>query len=630
MTDKDKTNLSQSGKAIPAESVDPNTAATRLRPRLSPNPEPFLNNETQAVISASGIKSARLSVGYELKGRFRLLEILGEGGMGVVFKAIDLVRLGTKSHNPYVAIKVLNLALANNDVLIAGLQREWEKTHELSHPNIVRVYDFDREGDFVFMSMEYLMGKPLTQIIRETAISGGLNLEQAWPIIRSMGSALAYAHKNNIVHSDFKPGNVFVGDSGDVKVLDFGIASRLGQADIEETIFDARAEGGLTPPYASFEMINGSRADPRDDIYAFGLVVYELLTGKHPYNRKPASAVFLEQRKGHKLTPSPIYCLNRKQWQLLKSALEILQEERPAKLDEWLNHFDPKISSKWLYPFVSGVALILLGIAGLILFQSNQKPTPLPIIEKSGSLESPPPKTVAKPPLADAGNTTHGIVGEPILLNGGFSRSLDGSPLSYSWRLIDKPDGSNSILFKSDTVSPEFIPDKVGDYSAELVVTDGNNSRSTPVLMIINVAQAAKLQAELLHEATSKDGTLFLAASKPEYHIGDELKLSFRLTKAGYLRIAYVSSVGEVNNLLPNKYQSSKVKPDLTYQMPPKAKSFKLQISGPVGIDKIVAVFSENPIPKAKNIANSDGSIANEFQNLTESTAVIQYGVLKK
>jgi serine/threonine protein kinase len=630
VTDEDKTNLSQSGKAIPAGSVDPNTAATRLRPRLSPEPGSFLNDETQVTISASESKSAHLSVGYELKGRFRLLEVLGEGGMGVVFKAIDLVRLGTKSHNPYVAIKVLNLALANNDVLIAGLQREWEKTHELSHPNIVRVYDFDREGDFVFMSMEYLMGRPLTQIIRETANSGGLKLEQAWPIIRGMGNALAYAHKNNIVHSDFKPGNVFVTDSGDVKVLDFGIASRLGQTDFDETIFDARAEGGLTPPYASFEMINGSRADPRDDIYAFGLVVYELLSGKHPYNRKPASAVFLEQRKGHKLTPPPISGLNRKQWQLLKSALEILQEERPAKLDEWLNHFDPKISSKWLYPFVGGVALVLLGVASFIIFQPDRKPTRLPTIEKTGSLESPASKTEVSPPLANAGNTTHGMVGEPILLNGGLSRSLDGSPLTYSWRLIDKPDGSNSILLKSSTVSPEFIPDKAGDYRAELVVTDGNNSRSIPVLMVINVEQPAKPQVEILHEATSKDGALFLAASKPEFHIGEELKLSFRLSKSGYLRIAYVSSMGEVNNLLPNKYQSSKVKSDLTYQMPPKAKSFKLQISGPVGIDKIVAVFSENPLPKAKNIANPDGSIANEFQNLTDSTAVIQYGVLKK
>jgi serine/threonine protein kinase len=629
VTDEDKTNLSQSGKAIPADPVDPNTAATRLRPRFSPDSEPFLNDEPQVTISASGFKSAHLSVGYELKGRFRLLEVLGEGGMGVVFKAIDLVRLGTKSHNPYVAIKVLNLALANNDVLIAGLQREWEKTHELSHPNIVRVYDFDREGDFVFMSMEYLMGRPLTQIIRETASSGGISLEQAWPIIRGMGNALVYAHKNNIVHSDFKPGNVFVTDSGDVKVLDFGIASRLGQADFDETIFDARAEGGITPPYASFEMINGSRADPRDDIYAFGLVVYELLTGKHPYNRKPASAVFLEQRKGHKLAPPPITGLNRKQWQLLKSTLEILQEERPAKLNEWLNHFDPKISSKWLYPFVGGVALILLGVGGFILFQSNQKPTSLPTIEKTGSLQSPPQKAVAAP-LAEAGNNTRGIVGEPIILNGVLSRSLDGSPLRYSWRLIDKPDGSNSILFKSDTVSPGFIPDKAGDYRAELVVTDGNNSRSTPVLMVINAEQPAKQHADILHEATSKDGTLFLAASKPEYHIGEELKLSFRLKRAGYLRIAYVSSVGEVNNLLPNKYQSSKVKSDLTYRMPLKAKSFKLQISGPVGIDKIVAVFSENPILKAKNIANSDGSIVNEFQNLTDSTAVIQYDVLKK
>lgn len=632
MTDEDKTKLLHGDKALLADSVDPDTA-TLHRPHVSPDPEPLLYDETLVTNSASRNKSSPLTAGYELKGRFRILEVLGEGGMGMVFKAIDIIRLETKSRHPYVAIKVLNPALAKNDVLVAGLQREWEKTHELSHPNIIRVYDFDRDGNHVFMSMEYLSGRPLAQIIREATSSGGIKLEHAWPIIRSMGNALAYAHKNNIVHSDFKPANVFVTDSGDVKVLDFGIASRLGQMDFDETIFDARAEGGLTPPYASFEMINGSRADPRDDIYAFGLVVYELLTGKHPYNRKPASTVFLEQQKGHKLIPSPIPSLNRKQWQLLKSAIEVLQEQRPAKLDEWLKHFDPKTSSKWLYPFVGGLALLLLVVGSLVFFQPSPKPTALSTVEKADDFQPPSQKTTIGPPLANAGNNVHGAVGNPIILNGGLSRSLDGSSLKYSWRIADKPVGSNSTLIKSDTVSPQFIPDQVGNYSAELVVTDGNNIGSTPVLVAINVDRPAgqlSQTTDVLHEATSKDGMLFLAASKPKYHIGEELKLSFRLSKAGYLRVSYVSSKGEVNDVLPNKYQPSKVKPDMTYRIPPKANSFKLQISGPIGIDKIVAVFSEVPIQKVKNIVNSDGSIANELQNLADSTVTIQYSVLKK
>ncbi|MDD2759211.1 MAG: serine/threonine-protein kinase, partial [Methylomonas sp.] len=178
---------------------------------LSASSESLLSSTPASGQSAESQQTTpRLGVGELLKGRFQIVEILGEGGMGVVFKAVDSRKLEARSKNPYVAIKVLNPALASNPTLIAGLQRECEKAQELSHPNIITVYDFDRDGDKVFMSMEYLVGRPLTGIIRQAGDAGGIQLEKAWPIIRQMGQALAYAHKKNIVHSDFKPANVFV------------------------------------------------------------------------------------------------------------------------------------------------------------------------------------------------------------------------------------------------------------------------------------------------------------------------------------------------------------------------------------------------------------------------------------
>ena len=632
MAEEDKTKLLHDAKTMFVDGQDPALAVTFFRPPANTDVELLSTDVTLVTDSAQKNQTAQLGPGYVLKGRFRILEVLGEGGMGKVYKALDLIRQETKSKNPYVAIKVLTPSLARNSVLIAGLQREWEKTHELSHPNIVRVYDFDRDGDYVFMSMEYLVGKPLTQTIKESISTGGIKLDKAWPIIHSMGNALAFAHKNNIVNSDFKPANVFVTDSGDVKILDFGIASRLGQMEVDETIFDARAEGGHSPPYASFEMLNGSRADPRDDIYAFGLVVYELLAGKHPYDRKPASTVFLEQRKGPKVSPQPIPGLNRKQWHLLKSAIEVLQEQRPANINEWLNHFDPKSSSKWLYPMVGGVVIILLGVGGLLYFQPNSKNIPLPVEEKP-SFKYPPPNTVVEPPLAEAENNLHGFVGIPLTLNGGLSRSLDGSPLKYSWRLTSKPVGSASFLDSPNSVSPHFTPDQIGSYLAELIVRDGKNISSKPVLVAINVDNPVLPSPEkktVLSEATSPDGVLFLSVKKPKYHIGENLNLEFRLTKSGYLRVAYVSSTGEVSELLPNKYQGSKVKPDLTYQLPPKNKPFKLQVSGPIGTDKIVGVFSETPIQSIKKIANPDGTLTSQLQIRVESTAMVKYEILEK
>lgn len=677
MTDEDKTQLQDVKKTVAAVSLDPladsalsgqlTTVETpaRVDDGLSSGFAYAANAEQEKTIASSAlnlsthsspiretredssredaalanVSSSHLAVGDVLKGRFQILEVLGEGGMGVVFKAVDVRKLEAKSRNPYVAIKVLNPALAKNNILVAGLQRECEKAQELSHPNIITVYDFDRDSDHVFMSMEYLVGRPLSKLIREANVSGGIELERAWPIIRKMGEALAYAHKKNIVHSDFKPANVFVTDKDEVKVLDFGIASRLGQSDTDETVFDARSEGGLTPPYASFEMLNGSRADRRDDIYAFGLVVYEILTGRHPYERKPASKVFLEQRGGYKAVPRPVHGLSRKQWQLLKSAIEILQEQRPKNLDEWLQQFDPSNRSKWLYPVVGSVAGLLIGAAGFLFFQwdsrtSSDSQQTLQIPNKVNSLPTAvQDPTKSEPPLSDAGSNLQAQIGEAVVLNGGLSRSYDGSPLKYAWRMTAQPAGSNSVLLNADTAAPQFMPDQAGSYTAELVVTDAGNIVSKPATVAINVERLVQTPVQAtkaLHESTSTDGVLYLAASKPNYHIGEELELSFSLAKAGYLRVAYVSTTGEISELLPNKYQPSKVKSDVTYRIPPKANSFKLQVTGPIGVDKVVAIFSESPIPHVKTIANADGSIVNQLQSLAGSSVTIQYDVLNK
>jgi serine/threonine protein kinase len=574
-----------------------------------------------------------LAVGDVLKDRFQILEVVGEGGMGTVFKAVDVRKLEAKSRNPHVAIKVLNPNLAKNAVLVAGLQRECEKAQELSHPNIITVYDFDRDGDHVFMSMEYLVGRPLSKIIRGAG-GGGIGLELAWPIIRGMGEALAYAHKKHIVHSDFKPANVVVTDKDEVKVLDFGIASRLGQSEADETIFNARAEGGLTPPYASFEMLNGSRADPRDDIYAFGLVVYELLTGKHPYDRKPASTVFLEQRSGHGSTPAPVRGLSRKQWQLLKAAIEILQDRRPQKMDAWLHEFDPKNHSKHWY-LIAGGALLLLGATVYVGYQWSSKPVPgdPKMAAADSSQIASPETTMTGPPIADAGADLQGLVGRSVILNGGLSRSLDGGPISYVWRLIAKPAGSKASLLGVDTVSPQLPLDQAGLYTAELVVTDAKNRVSLPVSVSVQVEPpmlAVSQGTEALHEATSRDGLLYLAASQHQYHIGQELQLNLRPAKSGYLRVAYLSSTGEINELLPNQYQPGKVKAGMSYRIPPKADSFKLKITGPVGVDRIVAVFSESPIPKTAKIVNTDGGLVDELQTLADSAVTIRFSVVDK
>src|SRR5690606_31981175 len=146
------------------------------------------------------------------------------------------------------------------------LQREASRQQRLAHPNIATVYDFDRTGGIMFITMEYLDGVSLDDFIKqEVRPKGGLTPGEAMPIIEGMCSALSHAHARNSVHADFKPGNCFITGSRQLKVLDFGIAramkdpARAG----DETLFDPRSIGALTPAYASPEMLeNTADADP--------------------------------------------------------------------------------------------------------------------------------------------------------------------------------------------------------------------------------------------------------------------------------------------------------------------------------------------------------------------------------
>ncbi len=216
--------------------------------------------------------TGEMGVGSIIKQRFRLLEVLGIGGMGKVYKGIDLLKEEAKDKNPYCAIKLLNEDFKDHPESFIALQRESSRQQKLAHPNIATIYDFDRiggPGTPVYITMEFMDGKPLNEFIKkDVRKKGGIPFEEANPFIKGMGAALIYAHERRIVHSDFKPGNAFLLKSGEVKVLDFGIARAVKNpitGEAEKTLFDPGKLGALTPAYASLEMLEGEDPDTRDD-----------------------------------------------------------------------------------------------------------------------------------------------------------------------------------------------------------------------------------------------------------------------------------------------------------------------------------------------------------------------------
>ena len=307
-----------------------------------------------------------LGVGSVLKNRFVLKEVLGSGGMGTVFRATDLRREEAQDQQPDVAIKVLNDEFRHDPELFIALQRETKKTQLLAHPNIVTVYDFDRDGANVFMVMELLHGKPLSQFLRDEA-AGGLPFKRAWRIIKGLSLALAFAHKKNIIHSDFKPGNVFITSDHEVKVLDFGIACVATRADAkaDETVFNARDLGAMTPAYASLEMLQGAEPDPADDVYALACVSYEILAGKHPFGRLSA-----QKAMELNLQVPAIPGLDRHQRQALNHALAFRREDRTPTVSDFLDEIEPRSLKPKLV--VSLIIILLLGVAGSYYYFFNE------------------------------------------------------------------------------------------------------------------------------------------------------------------------------------------------------------------------------------------------------------------
>jgi len=303
----------------------------------------------------------QIQVGTVIKDRFELIELVGEGGMGMVFKAMDRRKIEAQDRNPYLAIKILNEQFKRHPESLKALQREARKAQDLAHPNIVTVFDFDREGSTVYMTMEYLDGESLKDIIKKNP--NGLPVQRVISLIEGMCQGLSYAHAKGIVHSDFKPGNVFINRAGVIKIFDFGIAraaktKMIGDTEGEKTTFDAATLGALTPAYASPEMFAGQDPDPRDDLFALACIAYELFSGKHPYNKERA-----DQARVKGINPKRLEQLNRLQWRGLAKGLNFDRTARTASALHFLRDIKRKKSK---LPIIIGSSVLTIMVISLI------------------------------------------------------------------------------------------------------------------------------------------------------------------------------------------------------------------------------------------------------------------------
>lgn len=347
---------------------------TRLKPAPSTRPPTSSDWANPERWESRG--DGELGPGSIIKQRFVLESVLGQGGMGIVYRALDRRKQEAQDREPYVAIKILSEEFRRHPNALVALQREARKAQSLAHPNVITVHDFDRDGTTVYMTMELLDGEPLNRLIAQHAMSG-LPAQKALPIVRGAAEALAYAHKKGIVHSDFKPGNVFLTRRGEVKVLDFGIARAVPtqlQPNADDTVFDVAELGALTPPYASPEMLQGEPPAPADDVFALGVLAYELLTGRHPFDKVPADRA---RREGAK--PPALSDLPRRQRKTLAKALAFERAQRHPDAGAFLKDLEgPSPVRKAAY---AATLVLLAGVAAYGLYSGNQLKPDVPFSE---------------------------------------------------------------------------------------------------------------------------------------------------------------------------------------------------------------------------------------------------------
>lgn len=221
-----------------------------------------------------------IEIGEKLSGRYQITDIVGQGGMANVFLARDLIL------DRDVAVKVLRFDFQDNKDAIRRFQREAMSASQLLHHNIVEVYDVDENDQQQYIVMEYVKGTDLKTFIQQHA---PLSLELTVSIMSQILSAIDIAHKNRIIHRDIKPQNILITERNEVKITDFGIAIALSDTSITQTNTLLGSVHYLSP-----EQARGSSATTKSDIYALGVVLYELITGSVPFNGESAVSIALK------------------------------------------------------------------------------------------------------------------------------------------------------------------------------------------------------------------------------------------------------------------------------------------------------------------------------------------------
>lgn len=364
---------------------------------------------------------APVTTGTVLNDRFELLSHLGAGSMGDVYEALDRRKAEARSANPRLAIKIISPAYSAHPQALATLQREALNSQGLVHPNIIRVFDLEHDGDRHFMTMELLEGRSLGELLDEYRCRP-MPFRQARTIIDGTCRGLQYAHEQGVIHADIKPGNLFVTKAGRAKILDFGIARTAHDGEPADA---APVSGAHTPAYSSCEVLEGTTPTEADDIFALACVAYRMLAGSKAFGGLTALDA---ERVG--IEPQRIETLNPEQWRVLRAALALRRAERTTSIAELATAFgnrtpaatdgEATVNDMAAFaapsrpgPLRGGIAATVAVLVATTWMWFRPAPEPAPPVTQAVSDPAPLPTPVL-PPISPTNDAEEDTVAEPV------------------------------------------------------------------------------------------------------------------------------------------------------------------------------------------------------------------------
>ncbi len=342
------------------------------------------------------VPQRNLAIGSIFAGRYQIIEKLGKGGMGEVYKALD------REIDEKVALKLLNPDIAGDEKTIERFRNELKLARQISHRNVCRMYDLNKEEGTFYITMEYVAGEDLKSSIRRM---GPLNPAKAVFITQQVCEGLIEAHRWGVVHRDLKPQNIMIDPEGNVRIMDFGIARSLKTKGVTDT-------GVIigTPEYMSVEQVEGEVVDQRSDIYSLGVILYEMLTAAVPFNGDTPLSVALKHKT--QLPPNPREIIPQIPEDLSQLILKCMEKERERRFQcaedllIELSRIKKNFSTTEMQPsrrkqltsteitvtfslkkiFIPALVFVVIVIAGVAAWQILPQKKALPVMTKKPSL----------------------------------------------------------------------------------------------------------------------------------------------------------------------------------------------------------------------------------------------------